>query len=580
MLTVPASFDEGARALTLEAARAGRPAARCACSRSRRRPSTTGCCATATGWPAELAESRLVLVVRCRRRHHRPDAGAVSSPHAVGGPPQLTRIGVGDHLMLGGDNMDLALAHSVEQPPGAAGAAPAGGPRLSQLVQRCRAAKEQLLAAQAPESVTVTLLGGGSRLVGAARSIELRARRGRAPGGRWLPARSSRGRRAAAQAARRPGRVRPALSGRSGHHPHTWPTSCSAMRRPRARRWGLAGGGGVLAASPLPDTLLLNGGVFRADGDLPPAWTELARALARRSAARCCTTPPPDLAVARGAVAFALCARALRAWARASAAARRAATSWCSREGGGHARICVLPRGRRSGTEVALPEPPLRAAPRPGGALSPRSSTSDGAWQAGELVELGADDFIRLPALAAARCPPGGPPARHAARGHGRPADQPDRGRHAGDALRGIDDPAQRWQLAFQVRGAAEAAGADRTEALPTAHPRLAEAIALSTRSLARGRSGSRPRRCASCALVSSDCWGPRGLGLALLRALFDALLARARRRRRSAEHERAWLNLPATACAPGTARRSTTGGWTQLWELYPPGPAVRCRGQ
>jgi molecular chaperone DnaK (HSP70) len=65
-------------------------------------------------------------------------------PDADGGPPKLTRIGVGDHLMLGGDNMDLALAHLAEQRLG--GGERLSAARFSQLVQRCRVAKEQLLA--------------------------------------------------------------------------------------------------------------------------------------------------------------------------------------------------------------------------------------------------------------------------------------------------------------------------------------------------------------------------------------------------------------------------------------------------
>jgi molecular chaperone DnaK (HSP70) len=88
------------------------------------------------------------------------------------GEPTLTRIGVGDHLMLGGDNMDLALAHLVESRlPASEGRLSAA--RFSQLTARCRAAKEQLLAAGAPEAVLLTLLGGGSRLIGGARTVEL-----------------------------------------------------------------------------------------------------------------------------------------------------------------------------------------------------------------------------------------------------------------------------------------------------------------------------------------------------------------------------------------------------------------------
>ncbi len=78
------------------------------------------------------------------------------------GEPPLRRIGVGNHLMLGGDNMDLALSHLAERR-----SAPEGE-RLSQLVERSRAAKEQLLGADAPEATSVTLLGAGSKLIGGA----------------------------------------------------------------------------------------------------------------------------------------------------------------------------------------------------------------------------------------------------------------------------------------------------------------------------------------------------------------------------------------------------------------------------
>ncbi|HQV09581.1 MAG TPA: Hsp70 family protein, partial [Thauera sp.] len=124
----------------------------------------------------ELAGSRLVLV--CDVGGGTTDLTLIQvEPAADGsGPPRLTRIGVGDHLMLGGDNMDLALAHLVEQRLGAGGEGRAerlSAARLSQLVQRCRVAKEQLLAADAPDKVTVTLLGAGSRLIDGARSVEL-----------------------------------------------------------------------------------------------------------------------------------------------------------------------------------------------------------------------------------------------------------------------------------------------------------------------------------------------------------------------------------------------------------------------
>jgi hypothetical protein len=124
ILTVPASFDEGARALTLAAARqAGLPNG-CACSRNRRRPSTTGCSAISQRLADELAATRLLLV--CDVGGGTTDLTLIQVA-ITDGEPVLTRIGVGDHLMLGGDNMDLALAHLVESRLPASEGAAVGG---------------------------------------------------------------------------------------------------------------------------------------------------------------------------------------------------------------------------------------------------------------------------------------------------------------------------------------------------------------------------------------------------------------------------------------------------------------------
>ncbi|HRO61521.1 MAG TPA: Hsp70 family protein, partial [Burkholderiaceae bacterium] len=168
VLTVPASFDDGARALTVEAARlAGLPSMRLL-----EEPQ-----AAFHDWlfrhrdelDSALAETRLILV--CDVGGGTTDLTLIRVEPGEEGANRLTRIGVGDHLMLGGDNMDLTLAHVVEPRLGAGTRLPAA--RFSQLVHRCRIAKERLLAADAPERVKVTLLGAGSRLVGAAASAEL-----------------------------------------------------------------------------------------------------------------------------------------------------------------------------------------------------------------------------------------------------------------------------------------------------------------------------------------------------------------------------------------------------------------------
>jgi molecular chaperone DnaK (HSP70) len=74
----------------------------------------------------------------------------------------LERVAVGEHILLGGDNMDLALAHATMQKL---------GDRLSPLqfrglVHACRRAKEQLLSPGAPAEIPVSILGRSSKLIG------------------------------------------------------------------------------------------------------------------------------------------------------------------------------------------------------------------------------------------------------------------------------------------------------------------------------------------------------------------------------------------------------------------------------
>jgi hypothetical protein len=80
------------------------------------------------------------------------------------------RIAVGDHLLLGGDNLDLALAHHVEQKLGGDKLAPAV---WSILVRRCQQAKEVLLGDDAPEKHILQLPARGRSVVGGSRPVEL-----------------------------------------------------------------------------------------------------------------------------------------------------------------------------------------------------------------------------------------------------------------------------------------------------------------------------------------------------------------------------------------------------------------------
>ncbi|MFD1383724.1 Hsp70 family protein [Rhodanobacter aciditrophus] len=156
-LTLPASFDEEARALTLEAAKmAGleklylleEPQA--ACYHFIRNPDNL----------KSLEQANMLLVVDIGGGT--TDFSLVRIQHTDQDKTALKRVAVGDHLLLGGDNLDQALAYQLD--PRQISSLSAS--RLAALVQQTRKAKETLLSDDAPDSTTLTVLGGGSRLIG------------------------------------------------------------------------------------------------------------------------------------------------------------------------------------------------------------------------------------------------------------------------------------------------------------------------------------------------------------------------------------------------------------------------------
>src|SRR5437868_7869888 len=160
VLTVPASFDDVARNLTVEAARkAGidnltlleEPQAAFYCWLGMHSAEEAGA----------LKPGYRCLVV---------DVGGGTSDFSLiqaveqQGELGFVRQAVGDHLLLGGDNMDLALAKFVETKLPGAGRLDAA--QYGLLTQACRQAKETLLAANPPASFPVTVMGRGRSVIG------------------------------------------------------------------------------------------------------------------------------------------------------------------------------------------------------------------------------------------------------------------------------------------------------------------------------------------------------------------------------------------------------------------------------
>lgn len=573
VLTVPASFDEGARALTLSAARqAGLPKLRLLEEPQavfydwllRHRSSLAD----------ELAQTRLVLV--CDVGGGTTDLSLIKV-ELLDGQPQLTRIGVGKHLMLGGDNMDLALAHAVEARMAAMANEPAASQlsasRLAQLMERCRAAKEQLLAADAPAQTQVTLLGGGARMIGGSRSVTLtRDEVVTLLVDGFFP-----------QVAI----SEPAKEGRSG---------IVAFGLPYARDPAITRHIADFLrqhAQAMPDTLLLNGGVFRADALVQ----RLAQTLEdwRGAPLRLLHNDNPDVAVARGAVAYALAQQGLAPTIGGGSARSyfllldEGATPTDSDKQdtqGGSGRvssqrgICILPRGSEPGQEVLLKDRTfaLRVGqPVRFNLLSATAETDHTPPQAGELVMLADDNFVRLPPIAIVL--EATPAINTGARAQ---FDQKNIAVQLATSLTEVGtlemhcvslaDPRQRWLLEFDLRhapnGVNAATGNDTMMAA-----RLREAIDKIDRIFGPGTKPVAAKEVKQLRAQLEHILGERERwATPELRQLFDALWARARGRRRSAEHERVWLNLAGYCLRPGFGDPLDEWRVQQLWTQFAPG--------
>jgi molecular chaperone DnaK (HSP70) len=168
LLTVPASFDPVARELTVVAAReAGFD--KVTLLEEPQAAFYAYLAARGDAWRKDLAPGDIVLVC---------DVGGGTTDFSLievaqdEGTLSLERIAVGDHILLGGDNMDLALAAIAGQQITDAGKT-LDAMQQRALVHACRRAKEQLLGEHPPASVPISILGRGSKLIGGTMKAEV-----------------------------------------------------------------------------------------------------------------------------------------------------------------------------------------------------------------------------------------------------------------------------------------------------------------------------------------------------------------------------------------------------------------------
>ena len=557
VITIPASFDEGARTLTVEAAHlAGLTSARLV-----EEPQ-----AACYDWLARhqqelntlLADTRLILVC---------DVGGGTTDLTLikvtlkNSQVHLSRIGVGNHLMLGGDNMDLALAHIAERQlitPGA----PLSAASLSQLMQQCRNAKERLLDTDAPEKIMVTILGTGAKLIGGARSTELNrdaVHRMLLDG--FLPI---------TPVDELPQRTRggivefglpyvsdPAIS----RH-----IAAFLTLHAQASREALGELAPLDDRIPIPDAILLNGGIFNS--------TLLSQRLLgilaqwRGAPLQQLLNIQPDLAVASGAVAYAMARHGQGI--RIGGGSARSYFIQVAAEQEAQQAVCILPRGTEEGQPVQLTE--RNFALRIGEPVRFHlvSSINDTTFQPGDIVTLDDIMFTPLPPIATVLTQD-----KDVARSQ--TAEVPVQLQTTLTEVGTLemacvteDKPSQRWKLEFQLRGGK---GGLVSSMSSTLHPRFAEASELLSSVYGPPSKKISPKAIKTLRFDLEKILGKReDWDTALLRELFGTLWECGQRRRYSAAHERLWFNLIGFCLRPGFGYPLDDWRVQQLWSIYEQG--------
>ncbi len=169
ILTVPASFDEVARSLTVEAAKLAGFTQVTLLEEPQ---------AAFYSWIAQNEKSGLSLLY----------PGAVILVCDIGGGTTdftlievvetegklgFQRLSVGNHLLLGGDNMDAALAYYIEEKMKASLSNEITHVQWLQMLHQARLAKEALLAINAPASFRIVLQGSGSQVIQNSLTLEI-----------------------------------------------------------------------------------------------------------------------------------------------------------------------------------------------------------------------------------------------------------------------------------------------------------------------------------------------------------------------------------------------------------------------
>jgi molecular chaperone DnaK (HSP70) len=560
ILTVPASFDEVARELTVEAAAmAGLNAV--ILLEEPLAAFYSWLIRNENRWSRFVSPDELILV--CDVGGGTTDFTLISLREAAGSP-RFERIAVGDHLILGGDNMDLALARSIEMRLGKT--AMLTGDRWKTLCHQCRQAKEMLLDGKAATR-KITLMGEGSRLISGTLSADLDIAgveqtliEGFFPLLDAAPKPSAGSSRKGITEFGLPYEQEPAITRHLGWFLDRHQTDVAQFPGKAFRA---------------PDCILFNGGALK-----PPIIQERIRQAIRRwfhqedtTLPRVLDNPDPDLAVALGAAYYGLVktGRGVRV---GSGSARSYYIGVSTETTGteGRQAICLVERGLDEGSQIKLEGRDFLVLTNQPVSFDLYSSSFRSGDRSGCIVAVD-DSLTRLPSIQTI--------IQFGKKGEQTripvaiEAGYTEIGTLALWCHSRISD--HRWKLQFRIREAGEAPAigdsevfeASRVEAVhdclraaflqPATGPYLESLVKDISRTI------DRPR----------EKWP-----LSLIRGMADVLLALIQTRLTAPDFESRWLNLLGFCLRPGFGDGFDGHRIKSVWKIYKQGPVHGRHGQ
>jgi molecular chaperone DnaK (HSP70) len=587
VLTVPASFDEEARELTVEAAReigferltlleeplAAVYAWIASHSRELKRLFTHAPSKGSRDLSAAAKAERLLLVC---------DVGGGTTDFSLlratvtDADIVFERIAIGEHLLLGGDNVDLALAAIVERKLADGGASARLGLVQRQSLRRlCSAGKEQLLRENGPDRVTITVLGTGRGVVGGAMTTELTRDEAIATLDDFLPIVS---------ADERPQRhVRHGLR-ELGLPYETEPAVTRHLAGFLARAAVASQGLDTAAGLSRPDAVLFNGGFFTPAVARERMLNALAAWFGDRPAVL--VNDSPEAAVAIGAAFYGglrhATDRARRLLIQAGSArsyyiavheGEPVGSANANASGSRMTAVCVLPRGIQEGTRFALDRSFTVIANQP--AAFTLLSATDRSDVVNEVISFSAHDqaHVHAPLVTALRY---GQRSRRV----------PLKVRltvvftEVGTLELWCEslETDHRWRLQFNLRATQEPdAEAAETDGVADQVVVGDESVAAAEDMIRRAFSSGHDAGVIDALVGELEQvigHGKHAWPLAVIRRLADALLAIVDGRRISARHEARWLNLTGLCIRPGFGTPVDPFRITELRKVYAAGLA------